>query len=225
MTPVVEPTEILPPPGTGALVEAGASMMELAMATTIESEHQYQDAAALLTRVARVERQIVDAFAEPKKKAFEAHRAICNLEAQLLGVPQEATRIIKEKGRNYLTEADRQRREREAEIQRQLREQEERDRIAAAEHAQAHGASEAEIDGILETPAPTPVVELPKPQATGVTQRTRWRFSIYDRSKIHSAYMAVDEKKIAAAVRSLGKDAESAVGGIRVFAELDMVRR
>lgn len=52
---------------------------------------------------------------------------------------------------------------------------------------------------------------------TGVSIKRTFDFEIIDATKIKGEFMVPDEAKIRALVKSLGKNAESYIGGIRVF--------
>ena len=56
----------------------------------------------------------------------------------------------------------------------------------------------------------------------GFYHKKVWKFEIINEGLISRTYWMVDEDKIKAIVKSLGKEAESVVGGIRVYQETQL---
>ena len=113
------------------------------------------------------------AFAEPKQKAFEAHRAVCDLEKRVIEPLRQADKIIQEATIAWKVDQDRIAKERQAELDRIAREQEEARRAAIAEELKAAGpVGEAQAEALLAQPVTirsVQVVQEAAPKVEGVS--------------------------------------------------------
>lgn len=207
--------EVVPPPEAAELKGQALTLIDRARQITITNQPEYEVACAELVRVANVKRGIVTAFAEPKAKAFAAHRAISKLENDLLAFPTEAERLYKGAIARYQSEQARIRREEQARIEQELRAKAEEDRLAEALALEAGGQPEL-AERALERPVFAPVIEIAAPSAPGVTTRKHFSFRIVDPSKINRDFLVPDETKIRKTVNALGLDAIGLIGGIEV---------
>jgi len=203
-------------PDTSRIEAEGIVLLAQASELTIRSHEEYEQAGESLSRVARLVRKIKELFAEPKKKAHEAHKAITKLEATLLETPEAAERRFKSAMGTYQQAEERRIRQEQARITQELKREEEDRRIAEAETLTAAGQPEA-AEAILSAMVVAPVVEIARPAAQGVSTRRKWTFRIVDESQINRAYLMPDEVKIRKMVNALGPDAAAVVGGIEVL--------
>ena len=137
-------------------------------------------------------KKVTDFWAEAKKKAAEAHKAVCAQEKALLDPLKDAESRVKAKiGAFDLAERKR------------IAEEEERRRVAAAEAAAL--AMEAEAAG--ETEIATEAVAMAAmeaanvsyvPKTAGVSTRFEWRARVVDPMKVPRMFLVVDEKALAA---------------------------
>jgi len=211
-------TVLVQPPDTEGLRSEALTLVDRAKSITIRNNSEHDLACQELQRVARVRKGIVQAFEEPKRKAFEAHRAIVKLETDLLQYPLQAERVIKGAIGAWRTEEEKVRRQEQAKLQETARRQQEDMRMAEAE-ALANTGHVAEAEALLDEPVIGAVIELPKPDSGGVTTRRKWGWKITDASAIRRDFLIPDEKKIGALVRALGPDAASTICGIEVTEE------
>lgn len=195
---------------------ASALVQEANTVSVIQNNVDDQAAGAFLVRVAGLRKSIVAAFEEPKRKAFETHRAISKLEGDLLMYPLEAERTVKAAISEYRVAEERHRREEQARIAQDLKRKEEDRVIAEAETLQATGHQE-EAEALLAMPVVAPLVELEKPKVEGVSTRRVWTWRTVDAQAIKREFLMIDEKKIGQLVRALGPDAVKVVGGIEVL--------
>lgn len=207
-----------PIPGTDTLKQEAVSVVARASGVTITSHEEYERTGAELVRVACLRKQIVDWFKDMKERAFQAHRAICKRETELLQYAVEAERIIKGAIGIYLAAEEKRRREEQARISAELKRQEE-DRLMAEAETLAASGNTAEAEALLGTPVCAPVVELAAPHAAGVSTRRRWGYRVIDEKAIKREFLTPDEKKIRQTVTALGPDAAKLVGGIEVLEE------
>ena len=211
-----QPLEVLPPPEAPGLKQEALTLIEKAKGVVISDQPEYEVACAALVRVAGLKKNIERAFAEPKKLAFNAHRAISKLENDLLAYPAEAERLYKGAIARYQSEQMRIRREEQARIEADLRKREEDRRLTEAISLSESG-QQAAAEHLLEQPILAPVVEIAAPSAPGVSTRRGFEFRIVDPAAIKREYLMPDETKIRKMVNALGPDAAALVGGIEVL--------
>lgn len=151
-----------------------------------------ETACELLKAIKAQMKKVSDFWADAKKKAMEAHKAVCAQEKALLDPLRDAETRIKIKiGAFDLAERKR------------IAEEEERRRVAAAESAAL--AMEAEAAG--ETEIATEAVAMAAmeaanvsyaPKTAGVSTRFEWRARVVDPMKVPRMFLIVDEKALAA---------------------------
>lgn len=135
-------------------------------------------------------------FADPKKKAKEAHAAICALEKEFLTPVQEAIDSLKGKTTSWY-----------AAEQQRIAAEEERRRIAAEE--MANMAVEAETAGDSATAAEAVAVAAVEascvsyvPKTKGTTMRESWKAVVTDPDKVPREYLIVNEKALDALAKA-----------------------
>lgn len=213
------PSEIaLAPPENvlAPLRQQGNELVERAKAVKITDSASYEAAVAELRRDVNLKRAIQEAFKDPKKKADEAHSAICKLEKTLLGPPTDAETLIKREVGRWEDAERRRRMQEEARIADELRKREEDERLRQAETLSDAGHKE-EAEALISQPVVAPVVEIQHERPAGISTRGKWTFKILDESKIDRRFLMPDEKKIRQTVTALGPDAVDVVGGIEVL--------
>ena len=113
---------------------------------TVVDQATYAAANNLIGRLQGIRKEVVARFADPKKKAAEAHKAVCELERAFLAPVDEKIRLLKTSTTNWYT-AEQRRIEAEAERKRKEAE----DLAALSAEAEANGdadtAAEAETGG------------------------------------------------------------------------------
>lgn len=67
-----------------------------------------------------------------------------------------------------------------------------------------------------------PIIQTEAPKVAGIARRMVWKHRVVDESKVARAFLVLDEKKIGATVRAMGKDAVATIGGIEVWQENDI---
>lgn len=153
---------------------------------TVTDQASYEAAGRLLVEIATVKKNIKACFAEPKKKAQEAHKAICTLENELVAKASgPETAIRQEMERWYAAEQKRIAAERE----RQRQEAEQAARLAA--EAEAAGDTETAMEAVA-LAAITESTVTAAPKAAGVTMRKVWEAVVTDKSKVPLEYMEVN---------------------------------
>lgn len=152
----------------------------------VYDQQSYEHAGEILRNIATVKKEIKAKFAEPKEKAHEAHKAICDLEKELLAKVTDRENEIRNKMTLFY----------EAE-QKRIAIEQERKRIEAekqmqiAAEAEANGDTEkAEIAVALAAMEVSSVTTAPK--AAGVSFREVWSAEVVDLDKIPREYLIPD---------------------------------
>lgn len=169
---VLEP---IPVPETAAIQVETTDLVTRATSLAITDRDRELAGAEMLKAAKTIQASIAEEFAEPKKRAHEAHRSICALESKLLEPLKTAEQIIKRKLSDYAAEQERIRREEEQRLRELARREEEERRIAEALLLEDEGAAD-EAEAVLDAPVIAPVIAMPKPQRIdGISYRTIYR--------------------------------------------------
>ena len=188
----------------------------------VTDQASYELAAGFAKSLKEKQKQVKDFFAEPKQKAYEAHKSISAKERELLAPLEEAERLVKNKmGAFMLAEQKRI----EAEEQRK-REETERLTALAVEAEQAGDselAAEATTLAALES---VNVTYIPKSardssgRVAGISSRKAWKFRIVDEAKVPREWLTVNEAAIAGLARSFKDKPTMTIPGIEFFPEV-----
>lgn len=157
---------------------------------TVVDQVSYAAANDLIARLQGVRKEVVARFADPKKKATEAHKAVCELEKSFLAPVDEKIRLLKTSTTNWY-----------AAEQRRIAAEEERKRKEAEELAAL--SAEAESCGDTETAAEAvaaaalaeaSVTAMPK--VKGTAMREVWKAVVVDVSQLPREYMIVNQSML-----------------------------
>lgn len=163
---------------------------------TVTDQASYEAAGEILREIAARKKAIKDKFAEPKKTAAAAHKAICNLENELLANVTARESEIRQK-MTVFWQAEQQRIA--AEQERKRKEAEEMARIAM--EAEASGDTETAAEAVaIAAVTEASVTEAPK--AAGVSMREVWEAVVTDKSKVPLEYMEVNMSALNAVARA-----------------------
>ena len=157
---------------------------------TVVDQATYTAANNLIARLQSVRKEVVARFADPKKKAAEAHKAVCELEKSFLAPVDEKIRLLKTSTTNWYTAEQRRI---EAEAERKRKEAEELAALSAEAEAQgdADTAAEAVAAAAL---AEATVTAMPK--CAGTSMREVWKAVVTDVSQIPREYMIVNQSAL-----------------------------
>ena len=153
---------------------------------TVTDQASYEAAGEILRNIATVKKEIKAKFADPKKKAAEAHKSICALENELLAKVTMRENEIRQKMTVYY-EAEQRRIAAEAERKRKEAEEMARLAMEAEEQGDTETAAEAIAIAALEESTVTVA-----PKAAGVSMREVWEAVVTDKSKVPLEYMEVN---------------------------------
>lgn len=167
--------------------ESRAALQKMPGAAIVVTDQQsYAAAGEILREIATIKKGIKDRFAEPKKKASEAHKAICKMENDFLATVTERETEIRQKMTAFY-EAEQRRIVAEQERQRQ--EAEKMQQFAA--EAEAAGDTEIAAEAVA-VAAITESTVTAAPKAAGVSMREVWEAVVTDKSKVPLEYMEVN---------------------------------
>lgn len=148
-------------------------------AIQIVDQLSYDVAAEKFRGASALEKEIVEHYRPLKDKAYQSHRAICEAEKKMLGPVQEAkTRYSRMIG-DWDREQERLRLEEERRLEAEAKKRADEEAEKLALDAIEQGASEEEIDSIIEEAkvTPTPIVHASPTykKASGVFTRETWQ--------------------------------------------------
>ena len=174
---------------TNTSYEANASSLLATMPKTdivVFDQQSYETAGAMLQQIAKIKKGIQAEFAEPKKKAHEAHKALTALEKRFLDFASQGEAELRSKMSHYW-QAEQARIAAEEERKRQEAER----LVQTAVEAEAAGDTEtAETYTALAAMEEARVTVAPK--AAGVSMRETWVAKVVDKSKVPLEYMEVN---------------------------------
>ena len=192
------------------IYEANASSLLATMPQTdivVCNQQSYERAGAMLQQIAKIKKGIQAEFAEPKKKAHEAHKALTALEKRFLDFASQGEAELRNKIEHYW-QAEQARIA--AEEERKRIESEKQMQIAA--NAEAAGDTEtAEIATALAAMEESTVTAAPK--AAGVSMREVWSAEIEDITKVPREYLIPDMNALNALAKAMKK--ESPIPGVK----------
>lgn len=210
-------------------------------ALVIASDTQYAAAADHLKTIKAFQRRVTDWFAPLKRKAQDAHRALCEEERKILTPAADDERRIKAAIGAYTEQQERARREEETRLREEARQREETARLAEAaaleREAQATGDAtlQAAAEALIEAPiavAPVQAVTPPAPKVEGVSYREVYRAEVTDLMTLVKAVAAGQQpltllEANQSALDGLARALRTAyaVPGTRLIAERTVVAR
>lgn len=149
-------------------------------ALVVQSPEEYTATAEHLKTIKAFQRRVTEWFAPLKRKANEAHAALCTEERKLLQPSRDDEDRIKRALTVYDDEQTRKRREEQIRLQREQRERDEADRLAAAAALELQGNATGEAAyhdaaaQLLASPAalaPVEPITPPTPKVAGLMFR------------------------------------------------------
>lgn len=180
------------------LQAAGLAAISEAKSLKIESQQDYERAAAFLIEIKRRAKQMKDYWKPTKEAAKAAHSQVCQREKEMLAPLEEAEKAIKASMAGYQMAVQIARLQAEQEAKR--RQQEERDRLLA-EAAEAEKSGD--MQGAMVGMAMAEMVEDMKApstvsfeQAKGTSTRRRWRARVIDERAVPAYSGSIQLRKI-----------------------------
>jgi hypothetical protein len=192
------------------------SLLVAAQSLVITDQASYQQAGQLALSIANGRRIIIDKFADPKKKAHDAHKSICALEKECLDALAEPDRITRAKLTAWDTEQQRKREQQEQEARDRARREAEERQLQQAIAAEERGDNRT-AEFLMKVPVIPEAIEMPAgPQRlSGVTYVEKWTYEVKDESLIPREFLMVNESKLRKHVELMRESAN--VPGVEVF--------
>ena len=157
---------------------------------TVTDQVTYAAANDLIARLQSVRKEVVARFADPKKKAAEAHKAVCELEKSFLAPVDEKIRLLKASTTNWYAA---ERRRIAAEEERRRKEAEELASLSA--EAESNGDTDTAAEAVAAAAiAQATVTAMPK--CTGTSMREVWKAVVVDVSQLPREYMIVNQSML-----------------------------
>lgn len=179
--------------GTGTeLIERQAELKQEVTAAAqaeiaVVDQVSFSAANDMIGRLQTIRKEVVERFAGPKKKAAEAHKAVCELEKSFLSPVDEKIRLLKNATTNwYAAEqkriaAEEERKRKDAEALAALS-------AEAEESGETALAAEAVVAAALEQATVTVM-----PKCAGTSMREVWKAVVEDIAKIPREYLIVNQ--------------------------------
>ena len=167
------------------------TLLEQAQAIEITDNDVYLIANDLDAGLTALEREIIATFAEPKKKAHEAHKSVVAVETRALSPIKQARAYLSPKIIGWRREQERKRLELQRKLDEEARKREEEERLAQAVALEAEGMKE-EAEAVISEPIIAPPVMAPQltPKVQGMSVRETWSAEVTDLKALVSAVAA-----------------------------------
>lgn len=170
---------------------------------TVVDQATYAEANEMIGRLQSIRKEVVARFSDPKKKAADAYRAVCELEKSFLQPVDEKIRLLKDSTTAWY--AAEQRRI-AAEEERRRKEAEELAALSA--EAEETGESDIAAEAVAEAVmAQARVTVMPK--CAGTSMREVWKAVVVDVAQVPREYLMVNQAM-------LDKVAQATKGALQV---------
>jgi hypothetical protein len=171
--------------------------VQMEVATTVSSsairvidQSTYALACEAIAKLQGMKKKVVDLFADSKKKAAAAHKAICATEKTMLSPIEDRIEELRTATQNWYAaeqariEAEEARRRKEAEAMAQL-----------AEEAESAGDTNLAVEAVLEAAA-VGNTGATAPKVEGTSMRVAWRAVVTDVTQVPRSFMTVNQKAL-----------------------------
>jgi hypothetical protein len=192
-------------------------VVDTARQVVITNQQQYEYAVTVAKGIMALIEKIEGVFDPMIAAAYSAHKKACSTKKEMTTPLEAAKASIKQKMKVY-TDAE----ELRLAVETRVREEEAKKKLLAEAVMMASEAdTEEEAKEIIDfaNQSKPIITSVPQEKVMGVQNKKIWKFDIVNQGLISRTYWKVDEDKIKGIVKSLGMDAQSVVGGIRVYQE------
>jgi hypothetical protein len=222
-----EPMTALTP--TAEIAAKVSPWPERAKEVLIIDQSSFDAAAELLLGIKELEREVKRVFDPMAEAAHQAHKRITSERAAQLKPLAEAETAIKQRMSEFLLEQERIQKAEQARL-RAIAEAEAAAALEAqVEQAEANGATQQEIEAIIDDAPPAPMVVHVAPvvetKGTGISQRREWVAEVADLGLLIQAaaktpalrsLLTVDPVKLRAMTKAMGS-AMKTIPGLKVY--------
>ncbi len=169
-------------PETGEIRDHTGDLIGKARHLEVTDQDTLDSGGILVKGIQSLRRQIKDTFDVPKRKAHEAHRAICDAEKKHDAPLAQAEMTLKNSIGGYVRKEEERRRHEHLVRQAASRRVEEDSRLQQAELLESAGEREA-AENLLEEeppPPPPPTAKETRPKTENISTREVWSAEVYD---------------------------------------------
>lgn len=217
-------------PQTEVITTQTVSLEEQAKAVVITDKKTADNAVSIRAQAKTLLEQIGDTFDPLITTAHKAHKDLLATKKKFTAPVDEAISHINGQLRTYEAKKEQERRAEEMRLQEQARKDQEAAALAQATLYQQQGneeAAEEVIREVIESDAPTVVVEREKIEGVSFRTVRQWEFTDLTKVPLNFLQIArnpsnglnseISTTGIGAMVRSMGKEVEKIIPGIRVI--------
>lgn len=153
---------------------------------TITSDADYEDVAEVARKLKNVESEVAAYYADAKKKAHEAHKAICDEEASYLKPIKKGIDAIKKAMNDFIQAKEAEKRRQEEELRAAARAEAERLMVEAAEReAKGEDASELIAEALMtESVGNSLTIEAGQTKVDGIAMRKDWQITSVSNAEV-----------------------------------------
>lgn len=178
--------------------------LENARAFIVDNPDDYVRAGEFIAGAKQLAEQIKKEFAEPKRKAHEAHKAIVAMEANALKPVEQAIAAASATALAWKQAEDRKAKEQFDREQAERRAALEKQKLEEAATLEQWGETDAAAQKLCEAIVPirpTPF-ESAAPKVAGLSTRKQWKARIVNQMLVHRAYCLPDQTLVNRAVQN-----------------------
>lgn len=201
-------------------VSKQAEISEMVKQLQVVNQETYSQAGNILMSIKKLSAYLSGLYAEPKKKAAEAHKSICAKEKELLSPLQSIEIQVKAKMSAYLDAEERRRAAEE-----KARQAEAEKMMALSVEAQKSGDSEMAQEAAATAAVQASTVTYQRPAAPGVSSRKIWKYRIVNMERIPIMYLIPNDAALSALARSLKDSCIVQVPGVEFYYETSIAGR
>jgi hypothetical protein len=212
------------------LEKQSLTVLESAKAMVVSNAAQYAAVGEFVVGCNQLIDRIKSEFAEPKRKAHEAHKSIVAMETNALRPVELAKTTASTTALTWKREEDRIAKEQHDQQEALRRQEMESQKLGEAEVLEAWGETDAAAQKLSEALAPVRPAKFESiaPKVEGLVTRKAWKARVVQHSKVVRLYCLPDQTLINNAVKnwiSFNKDPtpeqikafEAEIGGVEIY--------
>lgn len=154
---------------------------------TVVDQITYAAANDMIGRLQAIRKEVVARFAEPKRKAAEAHKAVCGLEKSFLEPVDEKIHLLKNSTTSWYAAEQRR-----IAAEEERRRKEVEDMTALAAEAEASGDSDTAAEAVVAAVTEEAQTTL-MPKVKGTYMREVWKAEVVDLAALPRQYLIVNQ--------------------------------
>lgn len=191
-------------PDTRVIEKERNVFINQADALIVKDDKGYDDAGLLLHDLKSIRSRIAEMFSEPVLLAHKAHKSLTTLRNNCDAPFKLADQITRRKMADHDATRRHEQAAEEARLRECARKEAEDRRLEEAQAAEDDGATDEEVEAVLDAPIVqvAPILSAPLPKAEGISSRDNWKHTVVAPHVLPREWMIPDEKKLAAHAKS-----------------------